>query len=230
MLKYQKNNRPHLFTKKVTCLLSIITLFVFPGFLSGEDLKDEWAARQIYLENCAACHGFDRMGFIGVSLIPSNLTPLSQAAIRSLMRHGISDTLMPSWSCRLTMKQLRQLSRYLKEMPAETIKKIQVRADGELEVLENTTFPNDGKRLDRGRSLFDKYCMGCHHPQIEAFGPSYRDIANKRDISAIMGQIKFPYTNSRFLGYTDQTMPMFDLTDNEIRDLGAYVYHFRNSR
>ena len=72
--------------------------------------------------------------------------------------------------------------------------------------------------------------MGCHHPQIEAFGPSYRDIANKRDISAIMGQIKFPYTNSRFLGYTDQTMPMFDLTDNEIRDLGAYVYHFRNSR
>jgi len=72
--------------------------------------------------------------------------------------------------------------------------------------------------------------MGCHHPEYEAFAPSYIEIALKRDIRAIMGQIKFPYTSSRVLGYTEQTMPKFDLTDSEIKDLGAYIYRFRTSR
>ena len=203
-------------------------LFSFPGFLSGEDLKDEWAARQLYLENCAACHRFDRTGFIGVSLTPEELTVHSEAAIRSLIRYGIEDTLMPAWSCRLTLKQLRQLSYYLKKTPAEIVKKIKIGSDGNYEVIEDITWLADPKLIEKGRSLFYEYCMGCHHPEIEAFAPAYSDIAGKRDISAIMGQIKFPYTSSIILGYTDQTMPKFDLTDSEIGDLGAYIYNFRD--
>lgn len=213
---------------KVTCFLSIMILFSFLGSLSGEDLKDERAARQLYLENCAACHRFDRTGFIGVSLIPSNLTALSEAAIRSLIKHGIPDTLMPTWSCRLTLKQLRHISHYLKTTPAETIKKIKIKPDGDFEVIEDITWWADPKRIEKGRSLFYEYCMGCHHPELEAFAPSYRDIVSKRNIRTIVGQIMFPYTSSKILGYTDQTMPKFDLTDNEIRDLGAYIYNFRD--
>jgi hypothetical protein len=43
-----------------------------------------------------------------------------------------------------------------------------------------------------------------------------------------MGQIKFPYSSSAILGYTEQVMPRFNLTDREIRSLGAFVYSFRN--
>jgi len=228
VLKHQGNIRTRLSIKKAPCFIFVFSLLTFPGLLSGEDLKNGWAARQIYLENCAACHGFDRTGFIGIPLVPAELTAHSEAAIRSLTRHGIADTLMPAWRCRLPLKQLRQLSYYLKETPAETIKRIKIASDGNYKVVENMTWWRDSKRIKKGSSLFDEYCMGCHHPTIEAFAPAYSEIAGKRDISVIMGQIKFPYTSSRILGYTDQTMPKFDLTDNEIRDLGAYVYSFRN--
>lgn len=230
MLEQQGNKRTHLPIKKVSCFIFVLILLTLPVFLSAEDLKNGWAARQIYLENCAACHGFDRTGFIGIPLVPEELTAHSEAAIRSLTSHGIVDTLMPAWSCRLPLKQLRQLSYYLKGTPAETIKKLEVGSDGNYKVVENTTWWRDSKRIKKGRPLFDEYCMGCHHTEIEAFAPAYRDIANKRNISAIMGQIKFPSTSSRILGYTDQTMPKFELTDDEIRDLGAYVYSFRNSK
>lgn len=228
MLKNKENHRGRHFIRKVTVLIFALILFTFTSLFAGEDLKHGWAARQIYLENCAACHGFDRTGFIGVSLTPEELTVRSEAAIRSLIRYGIEDTLMPAWRCRLTLKQLRQLSYYFKKTPAEIVKKIKIGSDGSYEVVANMTWWRDSNRIKKGLSLFGEYCMGCHHPEIEAFAPAYSDIAGKRDISAIMGQIKFPYTSSIILGYTDQTMSKFDLTDNEIRDLGAYIYDLRD--
>lgn len=204
-----------------------IILFLFSGVLWGEDSRKEWAARQIYLENCSGCHGFDRMGFIGVPLIPSNLGALSEAGIRSLVRYGILDTLMPAWDCRLTLDELRLLSHYFKTTRPESRKEIQVQENGSLEVVERSAWWDDPKRIARGNSLFGDYCMGCHHPEYEAFAPAYRSVARQRDIRAIVGQIKFPYTSSKILGYTEQTMPKFDLTDDEIKSLGAYVYQFR---
>jgi len=230
VLEQQANKQTYLPVKEVSCFISILILLTFPAFLSAEDLQNGWAARQIYLENCAACHGFDRTGFIGIPLVPEELTAHSEAAIRSLTSYGIADTLMPVWSCRLPLKQLRQLSYYLKGTPAETIKNLEVGSDGNYRVVENTKWWRDSKRIRKGMVLFDEYCMGCHHTEIEAFAPAYKDIANKRKIGAIVGQIKFPFTSSTILGYTDQTMPKFELTDDEIKDLGAYVYSFRNSQ
>jgi len=227
MLKPKENHQGHHFIKKVTSLIFALILFTFPGLLAGEDMKDRWAARQIYLENCAACHGFDRTGFIGTSLVPAELKTRSQAAVRSLIRHGIDGTLMPAQSCRLSLKKLRRLSYYLKETPAEIVKRIKIGSDGNYEIVKNKMWQRDPKRIKNGRSLFDEYCMGCHHPTIEAFAPAYSEISAKRDIRAIMGQIRFPYTSSLILGYTDQIMPVFDLTNNEIKNLGAYVYSFR---
>lgn len=228
MLKNKENHRGGHSIRKVTVLIFALILFAFTTLFAGEDLKHGWAARQIYLENCASCHGFDRTGFIGIPLVPAELKAHSEAAIRSLIRHGVRDTLMPAWSCRLSLKQMRQLSYYLKEAPAEVVKKINIGSDGNYEVVEDTIWWRDSIHIKKGLSLFDEYCMGCHHPTIEAFAPAYSEIAGKRDISAIMGQIKFPYTSSTILGYTDQTMPVFDLTDNEIKNLGAYVYSFQN--
>jgi len=211
----------------IGCSYITIMLLVLPVALLGEDGKDGWAARQIYLENCAACHGFDRMGFIGVPLIPSTLQPLSEAAIRSLIRNGIPDTLMPTWSCRLSLNELRLLSRYFKITRPETEKAIQRGPHGDFQVIERREWWSNPQSIEKGKSLFADYCMGCHHPEYEAFAPAYRNVARQRDTRTIMGQIKFPYTSSRILGYTQQTMPKFDLTDEEIRNLGTYIYQFR---
>lgn len=228
MLRNNKNYQGQPFLRKVISLILGLILFAFTGLFAGESLKYGFAARQIYLENCAACHGFERTGFIGVSLTPERLAVHSEAAIRSLLRYGIEETLMPAWDCRLTLTQLRRLSYYLKETPAELVKKIKIGSDGNYKAVADMNWWRDSNRIKKGLSLFNEYCMGCHHPEIEAFAPSYSDIAGKRDINAIMGQIKFPYTSSIIFGYTDQIMPVFDLTDNEIKNLGAYVYSFRN--
>jgi len=212
---------------RLLCIAILVMLFVSASALWGEDPGDEWAPRQIYLENCAGCHGFDRMGFVGVPLTPSDLSSLSEAGIRSLIRQGILDTLMPGWSCRLKEEDLRLLSRYLKGVRPESKKEIQVKPDGSFEVVERLSWQKDPQRMERGKLLFSEYCMGCHHPEIEAFAPAYRNVARERDMRVIVGQIKFPYANSKLLGYADQTMPKFDLSDEEIKSLGAYIYHFK---
>jgi len=212
---------------RLLSIVILVVLFLFANSLWGENPRDEWAARQIYLENCAGCHGLDRLGFIGVPLSPSDLSSLSEAGIRSLIRQGILDTLMPGWSCRLKEDDLRLLSRYLKGVRPERKKEIQVQPDGSFEVVERPNWWEDPHRIERGKFLFSEYCMGCHHPEIEAFAPAYRNVARERDMRVIVGQIKFPYTNSKILGYADQTMPKFDLSDEEIKSLGAYVHHFK---
>ena len=177
----------------------------------------------------ADCHGFDRTGFVGVALEPAALGILSEAAVRSLIKNGVFDTLMPPWDCRLPLDQLRLLSHYLKNVPAETEKEIRAGSDGRFVVVPaGSAWWRDQKRIEGGRSLFREYCMGCHHPEYDAFAPAYAVVAGERNIREVVGQIKFPYSSSRVLGYRKQTMPKFDLTDPEIRALGAYVYSYRD--
>jgi mono/diheme cytochrome c family protein len=223
-----------MFTRGVSCLfvftgaLGIICLLTTPFSSLARPLSDEWEARQIYLENCAGCHGFDRTGFIGVALDPAALGTLSEAAVRSLIRNGVFDTLMPPWDCRLPLEQLRRLSHYLKNVPVETEKEIRAGSDGRLVVAPaRPAWWRNQQRIERGRSLFREYCMGCHHPEYEAFAPAYAVVAAKRDLREMLGQIKFPFSSSQILGYGIQAMPKFDLTDPEIKALGAYVYSHR---
>jgi mono/diheme cytochrome c family protein len=209
-------------------VLGIVLLWIPPSSIFAQPRSGEWEARQVYLENCAGCHGFDRTGFVGVALDSAVLDTLSEAAVRSLIKHGVFDTLMPPWDCRLPLDQLRILSHYLKVVPVETEKEIRAGSDGRFVVaLAPSAWWRDQQWIDRGRSLFTEYCMGCHHPEYDAFAPAYAVVAGERNIREIVGQIKFPYSSSRILGYRKQTMPKFDLTDPEIRALGAYVYSYR---
>jgi mono/diheme cytochrome c family protein len=124
---------------------------------------------------------------------------------------------------------LRRLSHYLKNIPVETEKEIKAGPDGRFVVVPaGSAWWRDQQRIEGGRSLFRDYCMGCHHPEYDAFAPAYAAIAVKRSIREIVGQIKFPFSSSRMLGYRKQTMPKFNLTNPEIKALGAYVYSYQS--
>ena len=45
---------------------------------------------------------------------------------------------------------------------------------------------------DSGEKLFKQYCWGCHHQTSLAFGPSFSEIANKRDSGQIIAHIVNP--------------------------------------
>ncbi len=82
-----------------------------------------------------------------------------------------------------------------------------------------------------GYKLFKEYCWGCHHQSAEAFGPSFRSIANKRTPQQIMAQIVDPKSVSKTLGYKRNSMPPFnDLNASQIESLTNFIISFKDKK
>ena len=68
----------------------------------------------LYAENCAACHGTDRLGGTGPALIPETLKRLRGPALDSVIADGRPATQMPGFAAQLTADQRSDLAAYLK--------------------------------------------------------------------------------------------------------------------
>jgi len=83
----------------------------------------------------------------------------------------------------------------------------------------------------KGEKLFKEYCWGCHHQTAEAFGPSLKTIANKRNSAQIIAQIVNPDETYKSLGYGRNSMPAFnDLKSQELHDLVTFIYKFKDKK
>jgi len=79
--------------------------------------------------------------------------------------------------------------------------------------------------------LFKTYCWGCHHQTAEAFGPSFKTIASKRNRGEIIAQIVDPKGTYRMLGYKRNSMPAFkDLKPDELEALADYIMKFKDAK
>jgi len=82
-----------------------------------------------------------------------------------------------------------------------------------------------------GEKLFKEYCWGCHHQTSEAFGPSFKTIASKRNRGQIIAQIVDPKGNFKSLGYKRNSMPSFnDLSPKELEALVDYIMKFKEEK
>ena len=82
-----------------------------------------------------------------------------------------------------------------------------------------------------GYRLFKAYCWGCHHQTAEAFGPSFRTIANKTSPELIMAMIADPKHTYKQLGYKRNSMPAFDdLNATEIQELTDFILSFKDQK
>ncbi len=82
-----------------------------------------------------------------------------------------------------------------------------------------------------GKRLFKTYCWGCHHQTAEAFGPSFKTIASKRNRGEIIAQIVDPKGTYRMLGYKRNSMPPFnDLKPEELEALADYIMKFKDAK
>jgi len=82
-----------------------------------------------------------------------------------------------------------------------------------------------------GERLFKAYCWGCHHQTAEAFGPSFRTIANSRRRGDVIAQIADPEGTFRQLGYRRNAMPSFDdLNASALEALTDYIYLFKDKK
>ena len=82
---------------------------------------------------------------------------------------------------------------------------------------------------DSGEKVFKQYCWGCHHQTSLAFGPSFSEIANKRDSGQIIAHIVNPKSNYQSLGYKRTAMPAFSqLNAKELQDLTNFILSFKD--
>ena len=72
-------------------------------------------ADRLYRENCASCHGADRLGGIGPALLPGNLKRLRPNRAAAAITNGLPATQMPAFGDRLAPDQVDQLVKLIYE-------------------------------------------------------------------------------------------------------------------
>ncbi len=83
---------------------------------------------------------------------------------------------------------------------------------------------------ENGKKVFETYCWGCHHQTAVAFGPSFEEIASKRNADEIRAMITDPVSVSKVFGYKRNAMPAFpDLKPEELKAITAYILSFKSN-
>ena len=87
----------------------------------------------------------------------------------------------------------------------------------------------DSASKDSAEKVFKTYCWGCHHQTSMAFGPSFKDIANKRTKGEIMGYITSPQSMYKQQGYKRSVMPEFaeKIPVKELELIADYILSFK---
>ncbi len=79
-----------------------------------------------------------------------------------------------------------------------------------------------------GKKVFEKYCWGCHHQSAMAFGPSFSEIAKKRNSQEIRAMITDPESVSKLFKYKRNAMPKLKLSEDELKAITEYILSFKN--
>jgi len=82
--------------------------------------------------------------------------------------------------------------------------------------------------LATGKKVFETYCWGCHHQTAVAFGPSFEEIASKRNADEIKAMITDPKSVSQVFGYRRNAMPAFTLSDENLTSITQYILSFNS--
>ena len=83
-----------------------------------------------------------------------------------------------------------------------------------------------------GEKVFKQYCWGCHHETSVAFGPSFEQIADKRTVGEIQGQIIAPKSMYKQLGYKRSVMPSFkdQLSQEQLDAITDFILSYKSKK
>jgi len=85
-------------------------------------------------------------------------------------------------------------------------------------------------QAENGKKVFETYCWGCHHQTAVAFGPSFAEIASKRNADEIRAMITDPASVSKAFGYKRNAMPAFKLSEEELKAITDYILSFKSAK
>ena len=87
-------------------VLIIFTSGLVPVYAESDTL-------QLYKNNCAECHGQDRLGSIGPALLPENLKRVRPKQATASIRDGLAATQMPAFGDKLNDEEIASLVKYI---------------------------------------------------------------------------------------------------------------------
>ena len=102
--------------RRVLFLLMLLPASAYPG--------------DTYQENCASCHGAERLGGMGPALLPQNLSRLKKPEAARMIRDSRPGVQMPAFAATLTEKEIAQLVElvYSPVVPAPVWSEREIRA------------------------------------------------------------------------------------------------------
>jgi mono/diheme cytochrome c family protein len=89
---------------------ALLSLLAGPALAAPQG---EGQAMALYQQNCAACHGDDRLGGIGPALLPENLKRLRKKSAVATIAKGRPATQMPAFADQLTPDQITALADFI---------------------------------------------------------------------------------------------------------------------
>ncbi len=198
----------------LACLLWAPLLWAAPGKIPD--------GAHLYARNCAACHGEDGSGGIGVPLsLPSFQATVDDAYLRRTIRLGRPGRVMPAFT-QLSDAEVDAIVAHLRSWHK-----------GKTPVFDRRPIKGDASR---GEMLFGRYCAGCHGAKGEGSHGTGVTFSRPRDLpimppalnnagylaSASDAQIK----NTLIRGREGTPMVAFKqrgLSDKDLDDIVAFI-------
>jgi len=199
---------------RVSKLISTNKLIYYTIYLisSISFANTEQNSEDLYQQNCAACHGADRLGLIGPALLPQNLKRLRKNAAIATITAGRLATQMPPFKEKLTTQQIELLAEHIYQpLP-------QVPTWGDTEIIKSHTEFTSTDQLPAKPihnadplNLFFVVESGDHHVTI-LDGDKLEPIHRFKTRFALHGGAKYS-PDGRFVYYAtrDGWVSMFDL-------------------
>ena len=182
--------------------------------LAGESAgaAETKAGQIIYQQQCAACHGDDRLGRIGPALLPENLRRLRKKKALKVIANGRAATQMPGFSKTLSAEQISDVADYvyskLAAVPDWPMEKIKA---SHIVHTDPATLPEKPEHNADPLNLFTVVETGDHHITI-LDGDTFEPLARFPSRYALHGGAKYsPDGRYVYFGSRDGWVSKYDL-------------------
>ncbi len=210
----------------VRYLMKLITL-VFIVFFPFICFANSEQGALLFKQHCAACHGSDGQGGVGVPLsLPAFIDNVDNEFLRITIKKGRLGRVMPAFEKELDEQQIRALVAYIRQWGSKTApKRIEKSIIGDKQ---------------QGKKLFAQYCARCHGAQGQGAKGTGVTFSRKRDLPILPPALNNPgflaAATDEMIKHVIQKgrkktpMPAFSkiLSKQQINNLVAYIRDFEN--
>jgi cytochrome c oxidase cbb3-type subunit 3 len=222
-----RSNHSHLTVLLILFTMAFSLIIFQPGRAQeGDDNGTLELGAQLFLENCAVCHGFDGQGRIGANLAKDWPSIQPNLRIKSAISNGIPGSLMPAWSQEnggsLTDPEIDAIVEYILNWQTGNFPIVPLR----LEPYPDFTLeapPGVSGDPNRGADLYDYNCATCHGKDGE--GRIGATLA--KDWPSIRPDLRIKSTVERGIEGTAMSAWSKDfggpLFDDDINDIISYI-------